>query len=269
MKIQETRCRTALSKSTLPSLDYSLNPYRGCQHACAYCYVPNVLRIPRNIWGKFVEARVNIPTILSKELKQKQKGVIGLSTVTDPYQPVEKKYNLTRYCLEQLIQYDFPVSIQTKSSMVLKDSDLISKFSDIEVGITITTLDDNERKILEPFSSSVDERLDVLKQLSETGIKTYVFFGPIYPTLEREQIPIIVETLASYGVSEIMIDKFNLKPGVWQSIEKSLLKHPQLKKLFTERLFNNRTYYNIIYKEIFQIGKKMGIAVKLAFANGS
>ena len=90
MKITEVECKTALSKSNLPGLDYSLNPYRGCQHSCAYCYVPNVLRIKRNNWGKFVDVKTNIPNVLSNELRKKKPGVVAISTVTDPYQAVEK-----------------------------------------------------------------------------------------------------------------------------------------------------------------------------------
>ena len=84
MKITETKCKSALSKSNLPGLDYSLNPYRGCQHKCAYCYVPNVLRIKRAEWGNYVNVKTNIPNILAKELKKKKRGIVALSTVTDP-----------------------------------------------------------------------------------------------------------------------------------------------------------------------------------------
>ena len=97
MEIKKINCKSALSASRLPGLSYSLNPYRGCQHNCAYCYVPNVLRIKRDLWGDFIDVKTNIPIILSKELKKKKPGVVGLSTVTDPYQPIESKYKLTRY----------------------------------------------------------------------------------------------------------------------------------------------------------------------------
>ena len=167
MKITEVECKSALSSSSLPGLDYSLNPYRGCQHNCAYCYVPNVLRISRLEWGGFVEIRKNMPLILAKELKNKKSGVVGISTVTDPYQPMEKKYNLTRYCLEQLLIHDFPVFIQTKSKLVLRDLDLISKFSNAEIMFSIGTLNEDERKILEPGASSINDRLNTLKKCSD------------------------------------------------------------------------------------------------------
>ena len=143
MQIKEITCSTALSPSKLPGLMYSLNPYRGCQHQCAYCYVPNILRIPRDQWGEFVHVKTNCPSVLSKELRIKPKGVVGLSTVTDPYQPLEKKYQLSRYCLVQLLKHDFPVSIQTKSSLIQRDSDLISQFSDVEIILSIATLNDS------------------------------------------------------------------------------------------------------------------------------
>jgi DNA repair photolyase len=101
-----------------------MNPYRGCAHGCRYCYAPNIMRIPRREWGRFVEVKRNIPKILSDELKKKKKGVVGISTTTDPYQPVEKKYKLTRFCLEQLLKHDFPVSVLTKSRLVSRDLDI-------------------------------------------------------------------------------------------------------------------------------------------------
>ena len=139
IKIREVSCKIALSKSLLPGLDYSLNPYYGCQHGCVYCYAPNVLKIEREKWGKIVNIRRNMPKVLSKELRKKEKGVVGISTVTDPYQPLEKKFKLTRYCLQELLKYDFPICVQTKSDLVLRDVDLISKFSHAEVGVTVAT----------------------------------------------------------------------------------------------------------------------------------
>jgi DNA repair photolyase len=265
MEIREITCKTALSKSLLPGLDYSLNPYRGCQHKCAYCYVPNVLRIPRSKWGCFVDVKMNIPVVLSKELKKKKPGVVGISTVTDPYQPVEKRYQLTRCCLEQLLKNDFPICIQTKSKSILRDIDLISKFSNAEVMISIGTLNDHERKLLEPNSSPIQNRLEILQQFSDAGVKTGVFFGPIYPTTRLEDISQIIETFQAYGSTEIMIDKFNLKPGIWENIESTLHKSPKALKTFTKNLFEDDRYYTQVRDEIKQIGKQKNITVVDAF----
>ena len=260
MKINEIKCKTALSTSTLPGLDYSLNPYRGCQHNCTYCYVPNVLKINRKEWGTFVDIKTNIPVILSKELHKKKPGTIGISTITDPYQPVEKKYQLTRYCLEQILTHDYPVCIQTKSKLILRDINLISKFSDVEVMVSIGTLNENDRKILEPFSSPVDERLNILKKFSEIGVKTSVFFGPIYPTIKTSDLSNIVDVFIEHGVTEIMIDKFNLKTGIKENIETTLQKKPELLETFKKKVFNNNLiYYNKIKETMKQLNKNIKI----------
>lgn len=265
MKIREVTCKTALSSSSLPGLNYSLNPYRGCQHACAYCYVPNVLRIKRESWGEFVDVKANIPIVLSKELKKKKRGVVGISTVTDPYQPIEKRYMLTRYCLEQLLKYDFPIHIQTKSSLIMRDIDIISKFSKVEVMMSIATFNDAERRLLEPQSSSIEERLDVLKKYSDIGVQTSVFFGPIYPTIAKENIPQIIDTFIDCKISEIMIDKLNLKPGIWDSIEKNIVDNPEFHNIFYANIKENSNYYDYIRNEIIKIGNKKNLKIVDAF----
>lgn len=264
MEIREIKCKTALSPSRLPGLDYSLNPYHGCQHNCAYCYVPNVLRIKREDWGGFVNVKTNIPNVLAKELRNKNPGTVGISTVTDPYQPVEKKYRLTRYCLEQLLIHDFPVCIQTKSDLIIKDLDLISKFSKAEVMISIATLNDNERKLLEPNSSTIQERLNVLKKYNDAGIKTSIFFGPIYPTIKLGDIPSIIDTFIEHGVKEIMIDGFNLKPGIWRSVESVIHNDLGIFEIFSKNI-KNKEYYIQIRDELINYGKKRKIKIVDAF----
>jgi DNA repair photolyase len=261
MIIKEIECKTVLSKSNLPGLDYSLNPYRGCQHNCAYCYVPNVLRIKRSNWGNFIDIKKNIPTVLSKELRNKKQGVVAISTVTDPYQPVEKKYNLTRYCLEQLLKFDFPVCLQTKSSLITRDLDIISKFSKAEIMFSIGTLNDNERKLLEPNASPINQRLDALKESSQIGIKTSIFFGPIYPTISIEKLSEIVEIFKENGVKEIMIDKLNFKPGIKGNVEKSIKSNPN----FLEKLSEVQNLYNKQREKLKEICKKRNIRIVDAF----
>jgi len=262
MKITEIKCKTALSKSNLPGLDYSLNPYRGCQHNCAYCYVPNVLRIKRNNWGKFVDVKTNIPNVLSNELRKKKSGVVAISTVTDPYQEVEKKYKLTRYCLEQLLMHDFPVSIQTKSNLIKRDIDIISKFTEIEVMVSIGTLDDNERKKLEPYTSSISERLEVLKKFSEIGINTSVFFGPIYPTVTDENLIYLIDKFENFGIKEIMVDRFNLKPGIKENVVSAMSTNPFFLNKFSNNLQKN---YNFIRLKLDELSKDKKLKVVDAF----
>jgi DNA repair photolyase len=214
--IKEIIAKTALSPSRLPGLDYALNPYMGCQHACVYCYAPSVIHWNKGKWGDLVEAKVNLPRILSKELRVKKKGIVGLGTVTDPYQHAEKKYEITRRCLELLLLHDFPVCIQTKSSLVLRDIDLLKKFQNMEVGITLTSHDDSVRQKLEPGASSVEERLNALSELSKNGIKTWVFLGPVMPYLTDVDALMSVISIVKPGY--VLVDKLRLRDGVKDSV---------------------------------------------------
>ncbi len=132
MKLREIQCKSALAKCGVPGGGLSINPYIGCGHGCVYCYARFMKRFTGHTekWGNFVDVRVNIADVLKKDLKSpKYKGKqIHIDTVTDPYQPVERKYKLMRGILEILMNYDNPVSILTKSDLVLRDIDLLKKF---------------------------------------------------------------------------------------------------------------------------------------------
>jgi DNA repair photolyase len=137
-------------------------------------------------------------------MKKAPRGNIMISSVTDPYQPVEKQFKLTRQCLEVLLAYQFPVSILTKSPLVLRDLDLIRRFKEIEVGVTITTDDDKMREIFEPNAPPVEARIRALKELSTNGVKTYAFIGPLLP-LNPEAL---AEKIGPY-VQSVLIDRMN------------------------------------------------------------
>lgn len=264
MEIKLKKCKTALSKSNLPGLDYSLNPYTGCEHKCAYCYVPNVMHLDRKQWGETVTVKTNIPVVLSKELRNKKTGRVGISTVTDPYQPIEKKHRLTRYCLEQLLIHEFPVCIQTKSNLVKRDKDIISKFNKAELMISIGTLNDKERQLLEPFSSSITERFKILNYFSEKPIIKSVFLGPLYLSFKSDDVNIFFDKIQTYNVSKIMIDKFNLKTGVYNNLEKILKNNKELLEVFEKNL-KNQDFYQKIREQIITEGKKRNIEVIDAF----
>jgi len=213
-------CKTALSPSKLPGLKYSLNPYVGCGHGCIYCYSPSVLGNPQFAfdWGNFVKVKQNLPEVLARELKRKPRGVVGVSTVTDPYQPIESKLGLTRKCLELLSQQGFPVSVQTKSGLVLRDADLI-KPKGFDVGVTITTMDRDLAEKIEPKASPPDVRANVLGEFASRGVETWLFFGPIIPELndDEENIRRVVEVAKKTG-SKLIYDKLNLKRWVFERV---------------------------------------------------
>ena len=256
--IKEVKVKTALSPSKLPGLDYALNPYRGCEHACVYCYAPSVIRWDKGKWGELVEVKVNLPRILSKELRVKKKGVVGVGTVTDPYQPTEKKYEITRLCLELLLLHDFPVCIQTRSSLVLRDMDLFKKFTNIEVGITLTTLDDSARAKMEPGASTVEERLRALEELSKNGIKTWVFLGPVMPYIT--DVEALVDSIAKVKPKYVLVDKLRLKEGVWDRISGFIEEfYPQFSEKYSKIFFEKEDFYGGLFENIINKCDENGI----------
>ncbi len=209
MIVKEVRAKTILSKSKVS--DYTINPYIGCEHACTYCYARFMKRFTghREKWGSFVDVKINAARLLRREIKKKRSGRVWISGVCDPYQPIEKKYELTRKCLEILSKRDWPVTIQTKSSLVLRDIELLRKFSDVEVGLTITTTDENIQKIFEPNSPAIRERIETLESLHSKGLKTYAMIAPLLPKAEG------LVTLLSEKANYVLIDKMNYHYADW------------------------------------------------------
>ncbi len=264
MTLVTVTCKSALSATRLPGLDYSLNPYRGCLHNCAYCYAPCILRIPRGEWGTRIEAKENIATVLAKELIRKTPGVVGLSTVTDPYQPIENELRLTRQCLERFLNSEFPVHVQTKSSLVSRDRDLLSKLGKAQVMMTITTLHDEERKMLEPGASPIQDRITTLKTLADHGISTSVFLGPLYPTTTPEDVTRLFDCFRIIDVREVWVDKLNNKPGIEEEISARLTTTPDLLPSFQKAL-SSSAYFMPLRRHIHACGKTQGIRVIDAF----
>jgi DNA repair photolyase len=180
--VKETQAKSILNKSQI--FDYCVNPYTGCQVNCRYCYARLFMKRysgHKEPWGEFVDVKINAPEVLRKQLQRAKKGTVWISSVCDPYQPLEAKYELTRRCLKELLQKQFPLNIQTKSKLVLRDLDLFKDFEEIEVGFTITTNDENIAVLFEPGAASSAERLKALEKLHSSGIRTFAFIGPLLP----------------------------------------------------------------------------------------
>ncbi|MBN2078470.1 MAG: radical SAM protein [Spirochaetes bacterium] len=181
MIIREIRSKSILSVSKI--FDYVINPYVGCAHGCLYCYARFMKKFTghREPWGDFVDIKVNAADLLAKELGKKKRGQVWMSGVCDPYQPLETRYRLTRACLALLADHDWPVTIQTRSPLVLRDIDIIRRASDIEVGFSITTADDAIRKLFEPKAPPIGERIRALGELRRAGIATFAMIAPALP----------------------------------------------------------------------------------------
>jgi DNA repair photolyase len=201
--VRELYAKTILSKSKV--LDYTINPYVGCEHGCTYCYARFVKRFTghKEEWGQFVDVKINAPDLLEAEIKKKRVGRVWISGLCDPYQPLEEKYKLTRKCLQILSRRGWPVNIQTKSPLVLRDIDLLKGFKRLEITFSIATGDEKIRQIFEPNSPPLMGRIETLRKLHSEGIKTSVMIAPMLPKAEQ-----LVDQLRG-KVDNALIDKMN------------------------------------------------------------
>jgi len=209
MIVKEVQPKTILSISKV--YPYVINPYTGCQHNCSYCYARFMKRFTghREPWGQFVDVKVNAPDLLKLEVTKKKTGRVWISGVCDPYQPLEAKYKLTRQCLEILAQNNWPVVVQTRSPLVLRDIDILKTGKDFEVGFSITTADDSIRSLFEPDAPPIEERIRALDEIHRAGIRTYVMIAPILPGAEN-----LAEILTG-KVDHIIFDRMNYHYADW------------------------------------------------------
>jgi DNA repair photolyase len=209
MIIQETRPKSILSNSKI--YPYVINPYTGCQHSCSYCYARFMKRFSGHAepWGQFVDVKVNAPDLLRVEITRKKPQKVWISGVCDPYQPLEGKYALTRQCLEILIQNNWPLTVQTRSPLVLRDLDILQRGQGVEVGFSIPTADDRIRKLFEPNAPSIESRLRALAELHRARVKTFVMIAPMLPGAER-----LAENLAGH-VDSVILDRMNYHSADW------------------------------------------------------
>ncbi len=209
MIIREIYARSILSKSKV--FDYVINPYIGCQHGCTYCYARFMKRFTghKEPWGEFVDVKTNAPDLLQREIDKKPPGRVWVSGVCDPYQPLERTYELTRKCLEILVQHDWPITIQTRSALVLRDVKLFKGANKIEVGLTVTTGDNRVRQLFEPNAPSIEARIRALEGLHLAGIKTFAMIAPMLPKTEE------LVTMLGGKVDYVLIDRMNYHYGDW------------------------------------------------------
>ena len=209
MILREIYAHSILSKSQV--FDYVVNPYVGCQHGCTYCYARFMKRFTghREPWGEFIDVKINAPDLLQAEIGKRPPGRVWVSGVCDPYQPLETTYELTRKCLEILAQYGWPITVQTKSPIVLRDIDLFKRSDKIEVGLSVTSADDEIRKLFEPSAPSIKERIKTLEKLHVGGIRTYAMIAPMLPGAEE------LSTQLSGKVDYVLIDKMNYHYSDW------------------------------------------------------
>ena len=236
-RIIEVKAKSIMVTSKLPDTDVVINPYTGCAFGCAYCYASFMGRFvgePISAWGDYVYVKTNAVELVRAELARlsasnRQRSVL-LSSVTDPYQGAEVKYRLTRGILEELALDHYPgrVSILTKSPVVTRDIDVLGQIANAEVGVTVTTTEDDLGRALEVRAPSASRRLRTLTELTSAGIGTYVFVGPLLPHfVERpDLLDELFARIAQTGVTEIYVEQLNLSRYIQEGLNPLLRASP-------------------------------------------
>jgi len=237
MMVKVVEAKTVLVRSKLPGAEFVVNPYTGCAFGCQYCYASFIGRFVGeqvDNWGNYVYAKINAVSVFEAELARVRRDgrapSILLSSVTDPYQGVEKKYRLTRGILEALAREPYPgvVSILTKSPMVLRDVDLLRQLPRAEVGLTVTTTDDRLSRFLEVRAPLASRRLRTLAELHAAGIQTYAFLGPLLPRFRYDPgaLDAAFAGIAQTGVSSVFVEHINLRPYIKRRLLHALKPEP-------------------------------------------
>ncbi|GAA4276595.1 PA0069 family radical SAM protein [Aquimarina mytili] len=210
----ETFPKTIVNKVTSPDVGmmYSLNPYQGCEHGCVYCYARNT----HEYWGygagidfeSKILVKKNAPELLEKKLKNKNWKAypISLSGNTDCYQPIEKKLKITRQLLEIFLKHKHPVGIITKNALIQRDIDILSELSKDNLAVvflSITSLEEETRRILEPRTASIKKRLETLEKLNSAGIPTSVMMAPIIPSINSHEILPLAKEISKRGARSV------------------------------------------------------------------
>lgn len=268
--IREVKAKSILNKTGIPGMSYCVNPYTGCLHGCIYCYATFMKKYSNHNeeWGKFVDVKVNLPEILSKEVKKKKTGRVCIGTVEDAYQPIERAKRLTRCAIEILKENNFPFEILTKSSLVSRDIDILQGYKNCSVEISITTIDENVRKIFEPNADTIENRLSCIKRLNEVGIETNVFFGPVLPYFSDNEASIytLFDAFEAVGVKRVLVDTLNYRnKKVPIIIEKIKNAYPKAVSYYQSFIMNQNGYDVRLREIINSVIKNRKMSVEVVF----
>ncbi|MEX0344862.1 MAG: PA0069 family radical SAM protein [Rhizobiaceae bacterium] len=235
-EVQVERPRTIITRNTSPdiSFDRSINPYRGCEHGCVYCFARPTHAFMGLSAGLDFESKLfakpDAARLLERELARKdyKPATIAIGTNTDPYQPVEKKWRIMRDILEVLDAHNHPVAIVTKSALVTRDIDILSRMSErglAKVALSVTTLDRKLSRTMEPRAATPSKRLEAMKQLSEAGIPVSVMAAPLVPGLNDSELERILDSAKAAGACEAGYILLRLPLEVSPVFKEWLLRH--------------------------------------------
>src|SRR4051794_40326064 len=214
--VEYTPARSILTASSgfIDAFDFTLNPYSGCTFGCSYCFAAAFVRDQerRERWGQWVRVKENALELLRKQRRKPLDGAaIYLSSVTDPYQPIERKLGLTRAILEELVTYHrVRLVVQTRSPLITRDLDLLGRFTAVRVNMTVTTDDDAVRKVFEPGCASIERRLAAISEVQSAGLPTCITLTPLLPVADPSGF---AERLKATGVQRFVTQYLHAERG--------------------------------------------------------
>ncbi|MDP2940490.1 MAG: radical SAM protein [Candidatus Omnitrophota bacterium] len=264
--MSEIKAKTIITKSKLPKVEYCFNPYIGCTVGCVYCYARFMGRFSGHSnekWGTYFDWKINAPDLLEKELPdiKKKGGVVLLGSVTDCYQPAERRLEITRKSLEVFLKYQIPISILTKNVLAERDFDLLSQFDYCEFGMSIGVLNQVIAKVLEPYASMPEDRVALLEKAHNAGLKTYVFIGPLHPGVS--DLSTILKRVAPY-VYFAMGEIPNLRCGNWPDLM-VVLNRLHIEPEVYKKIAESQSFYDETKNLLIRLCQDAGIEYKGVF----
>jgi DNA repair photolyase len=277
---REEPCRSALNRVKGMMFDWSLNPYMGCVHRCTFCYVRaferRADRPSDDRYGKSIRVKVNVAEVLRRELARPSwaRECVAIGAATDPYQPAEGRYHLTRACVEALGEARTPFSIITRGPMIVRDVDVLveaARRSSVSVTFSIPTLDEDVWRKTEPSTAHPRQRLRAVARLVEAGIKTGVGMAPVLPGISDrpDQLRQVVTAAREAGATGVWTNLLFLRPGTREHFLQHLAEDwPELLPRYRE-LYRNRAYLPAdetkpVRRQVSALARELGVADRRA-----
>jgi DNA repair photolyase len=275
VEYREEPCRSALNRVQGMPFGWSLNPYMGCAHQCTFCYVRAFeLRADRPAderYGASIRVKTNVAEVLRRELARPswQREGIAIGAATDPYQPAEGRYRLTRACLEVLSTAANPFRIITRGPMIVRDTDVLTEAArraEVSVTFSIPTLDADIWRRTEPGTAPPHQRLRALRQLVDAGIKTGVGMAPILPGLsdKPELLAEVVRAARAAGATGVWANLLYLKPGTKEHFLGALERDwpellPEYERLYARRAYLSAEKTNPVREQVRDLARAHGV----------
>ena len=275
VEYREEPCRSALNRVKGMPFEWSLNPYTGCVHRCTFCFVRAFeLRADRpydDRYGASIRVKVNLVDVLRRELARRswQRELVAFGTATDPYQPAEGRYRLTRGSIQALAEASTPFSLLTRGPLIVRDLDVLQQAAaraEVTVNFSIPTLDESVWRRTEPSPAPPRQRLRALRTLADGGIKTGVGMAPILPGLSDrpEQMRAVVRAARDAGASFIWANLLYLKPGTREHFMTALARDwpellPRYEQLYERGAYVERKQVDAVKKAVAELARSYDV----------